>query len=352
VSINGQTYRFLFDTGAPNIISKELDQLLNPRQIGTLPTTDATGKKERLKVVSVASLHFGDVEFRDTATLVYELKGNSVFSCFNIDGFIGSNMLRKSIVQIDSRKKTIILTDKRKNLNLNKSDGSKIVLTKNQSNPYAWVQLKGNNKGREQLLIDTGADDLYDLSKNYYGFFQDKDIFEPLGKSEGASSVSLFGDAPVSMQYKLLLPTLVVNNYEINDVITETTDDDNSRIGAKILQYGVITIDYKGKRFYFEPHQNPQIDPYYDYGFSSTLIGAKISIGFVWDKDLKELLSYGDEIVAINGMGVTKDTLCAILSDKISTRTMPTIQLQIKNKEGEIRELSLEGTLIQASEKK
>jgi hypothetical protein len=58
VTIEGRQYRFLFDTGAPNIISQELDSILNLKQIGSIPTSDATGKRDILKVVSVASLFF------------------------------------------------------------------------------------------------------------------------------------------------------------------------------------------------------------------------------------------------------------------------------------------------------
>jgi hypothetical protein len=45
VTIEGRQYRFLFDTGAPNIISQELDSILNLKQIGSIPTSDATGKR-------------------------------------------------------------------------------------------------------------------------------------------------------------------------------------------------------------------------------------------------------------------------------------------------------------------
>jgi hypothetical protein len=346
VTIEGRQYRFLFDTGAPNIISQELDSILNLKQIGSIPTSDATGKRDILKVVSVASLFFGEVEFVDTPTLVYELNESAVFTCFDVDGFIGSNMLRNSIVQIDGQSQTITLTDKRKNLALDKENSTKIFLTKNQSNPYIWVELKGEKKGREQLLIDTGAGDLYDLSKNYYDFFKDKKIFKQLGTAKGASSISLFGDAPVSTQYKLLLPVLVVNNKELHHVITETTDDDNSRVGAKLLDYGKMTINYKNKRFYFEPYEQIQENTYYDYGFSSTLIGDKLCIGLVWDEALKEDLFYGDEIISLNGMSVTNVVLCDLLTSEDTPRNRPVMNITVREPSGRIKKFELKGTEV------
>jgi hypothetical protein len=289
---------------------------------------------------------FGEVEFVDTPTLVYELNESAVFTCFDVDGFIGSNMLRNSIVQIDGQSQTITLTDKRKNLALDKENSTKIFLTKNQSNPYIWVELKGEKKGREQLLIDTGAGDLYDLSKNYYDFFKDKKIFKQLGTAKGASSISLFGDAPVSTQYKLLLPVLVVNNKELHHVITETTDDDNSRVGAKLLDYGKMTINYKNKRFYFEPYEQIQENTYYDYGFSSTLIGDKLCIGLVWDEALKEDLFYGDEIISLNGMSVTNVVLCDLLTSEDTPRNRPVMNITVREPSGRIKKFELKGTEV------
>ena len=345
VSIEGQTYRFLLDTGAPNIISKELDSILNPKEIGSLPTSDATGKRSRLKVVAVKSLQFGDVSFENTATLVYDLNDSAIFRCFDIDGFIGSNMLRKSIIQIDAETKTIILTNNKKNLILDKKQSTKIRLTKNQSSPYLWIKLKGEESGREELLIDTGADDLYDLSKQHYSIFKEKTIFEFIGKAEGASSISLFGDAPVNTQFKLLLPKLEVNGFEIENVVTQTTNDDNSRIGARLLQYGKMTLDYKGKRFYFQPYElsSPEIN--YDYGFSNTYIKDKLSIGFVWDASLTDKIAFGDEVLAINDFDINETTLCDLVSDTIRPRSKPIMKLKVRNQQGEINEFLFDGKI-------
>lgn len=343
VTINGEKYRFLLDTGAPNIISKELDSLLRPKSIGSLPTSDATGKKNRLEVVAVKALKFGEVNFTNTATLVYDLRASPIFNCFNIDGFIGSNMLRNSIIQIDVKARTLILTNSKKNLSLNRKQSSKITLTKNQSSPMLWVQLKGEETGKEQLLIDTGADDVYDLSKDHYKIFKTKSIFKELGEAEGASSVSLFGDAPVNTHSLLLLPELKINGFKITDVVTQTMNDDGSRIGAGILHYGRITIDYKGKRFYFDPYADPDPPLQYHFGFANTYLNNKLSIGFVWDPKLRDLISYGDEVLAINGIEINYTKLCALIGDEIKPRAQKTMTLKLKNASGEINEYTFEG---------
>lgn len=336
VSIEGKDYRFILDTGAPNIISNEINNLISPEVLKKIPVSDASGKNENLKLVSVKNLKLGNIEFINTGTLVYDLNSNPIFKCFGIDGFIGSNMLRKSIIQIDRKKKTLTITDSQKKLSLNKKESIKIKLTENQSSPYIWINLKGIDNGKENVLIDTGMDGFYDVSKRNYQIIKEKEIFKVTGKSKGASSLSLFGDVPMEEHYELLLPSLKLIDTEFENVVTHTTNDNNSKIGAELLDYGIMTIDYKHKRFYFEPNSRKRNLKDLGFGFTRTLKDEKLIVGFVWDEELKEKLSYGDEILEINNKPVT---ICDLITKEIINKNDENIKMKIKSKEGEIFEI-------------
>ena len=336
VEIQGITYKFILDTGAPNIISKEINDLINPKLIKKIPVTDASGKKENLNVVALENLKLGNIAFENTATLVYDINSNPIFQCLGIDGFIGSNMLRNSILQIDLERNKIRLTDNKRNLNLNKKNSNKIKFIGSQSSPYLWIKLEGKDSGKEQVLIDTGADGLYDISKKNYKIFEKENIFSEIGQSKGASSVSLFGDVPIENHLRLHLPFIKINGLTIKNCITRTTNDNNSRIGSEILKYGIITIDFKNKRFYLNPKseiiniEEPQ------FNFSRTLKDGKLIVGFVWDNELKEKISYGDEILEINGNEIV---LCDLIINESVYKKEKTLKLKIKSKKGEIFEL-------------
>ena len=143
----------------------------------------------------------------------------------------------------------------------------------------------------------------------------------------------------------MLLPKLEVNGFEIENVVTQTTNDDNSRIGARLLQYGKMTLDYKGKRFYFQPYElsSPEIN--YDYGFSNTYIKDKLSIGFVWDASLTDKIAFGDEVLAINDFDINETTLCDLVSDTIRPRSKPIMKLKVRNQQGEINEFLFDGKI-------
>jgi hypothetical protein len=343
VEIQGVTYKFLLDTGAPNIISKEINDLINPLLIKIIPITDASGIKEDLKVVSVEKLKFGSILFENTATLVYDLRANAVFKCFGIDGFIGSNMLRNSIVQIDAELKKIRLTDNIKNLSLSKKDSKKIKLIGAQSSPYLWINLKGKKSGKEQVLIDTGMGGLYDISYRNYDIFKKVKIFTEIGESVGASSLGLFGDVPVKKHVRLHLPLLKINELELENCLTNTTNDSNSRIGAELLEYGVMTIDYVNKRFYLKLKSKKVDLKKPEFNFTRTLKNEKLIIGFVWDTELNNRISYGDEILEINGK---EFEICDLVTQDLMAEKEQTVKLKIKPEKGAVFEITINKKLL------
>ena len=168
VKIQGQTYRFLFDTGAPNLISHSLKDLIETKALQTIQVKDANDKRRPLNVVVIPLLDIGGVSFKNSPAIVNDTASNFLFDCLKIDGIIGSNLVRDAIVQIDSKKKQIILTDQVRKLGLEGLNYLDMALNSNQSSPYIWIRLKGEGKAREQVLLDTGAEGFYDLSFNSF----------------------------------------------------------------------------------------------------------------------------------------------------------------------------------------
>lgn len=341
VDIQGKTYRFLLDTGAPNIISKEVREVIQPKHKVTISTSDANKISQDLDIVIIESLKLGSVEFQNFSTLVYDLNGSDIFKCFEIDGFIGSNMLRHSIIQINAEQKTLKLTDDIKRLKLDKNQSEKLKLIGDQSSPYVWIDLKGVDEGREMVLIDTGMGSLYDLSENNYHKFKVKHIFNDIGKSDGASSLSLFGEVPIDSQVRVHLPKIIINDFEINDAITHTTKGGHSKIGAELLNHGIMTIDFKNKRFYFNSY-NDSLNLDGDFGFTQTLKNNKLIIGYVWDEDLKTKISYGDEILEVNGKEINTADLCDFIIKKSVLKTSNSLTLKVKTENDSVLNLKLE----------
>ncbi|MCF7560888.1 retroviral-like aspartic protease family protein [Sabulilitoribacter multivorans] len=342
VTIEGVVYRFLFDTGAPNLISKDLWKKIASKSVKIISVTDANQKKQRMELASIPRLTIGTLSFKNSSALVFEGENNLVFECFNIDGIIGSNLLRKSIIQIQSKNKLLILTNDSKKLNLKKEHASKLLLVGKQSSPYISIKLIGEDSGTESLLFDTGASGFYDLCKTNYNVLKEKKIAKILSKSYGSSSVGMFGIADKSEQYLLKIPQLKVNNHILKNVVTTTGDDDNSRIGSDILKYGTVTLNFSKEVFYFQPFQSVDNLDEKLLGFTPTIENNKLVVGFIWDELLKEKIEFGDEIIEVNGIDVQNQEICNFINKKSIFKNSDVLNIVFKNKNGEITKMELE----------
>ena len=73
--------------------------------------SDANNLNEYMKSVVVPQLKIGNLTFENQAGLVYDFDKHILMKCYNIDGIIGSNLFRKSILKINSQNQTITITN-------------------------------------------------------------------------------------------------------------------------------------------------------------------------------------------------------------------------------------------------
>ncbi len=311
IKIKDRIYRLFLDTGAPTTISSKLFDELKPDIVTKISVSDANEAKDSMIVVSLNEILIGDIAFNSIPTLV--AKPNLAFECFDVDGIIGSNLLRNSIVQFDERNNKVIFTDDAKKLNLNSRQSSKMFLNR-QSSPYIWVKLKNKKQLKTQLLFDSGMNGLYDLPLSHYSNFIKYNIFERLGEGIGSNSWGLHGIAKDTTIYRLRLPILEISGSKLLNIATKTTLDNNPRIGALLLQYGIVTVDYKNKKFYFNPYATTDMDAgEKQFPVSFFPKNNKLYIGTVWDNKLNAKISTGDQVVAIDGVNYENTNICDLL---------------------------------------
>ena len=341
VEINGETYRFLFDTGAPNFISTGLYESLESEIISKIHTTDANSLVDSLIVTNIDELVIGKIRFKDFNALVYDIESNMALGCYDFDGIIGSNLLVHSIVDIDLPSNTITLTNDKKRLQLNKNFATKMRLRGKQAAPIIAIDVQKNGKFQDYVLVDTGAGGLYDMSLGSFEIFKDRDVYEIIAESSGASSISLFGDVPASTQYLVRIPEIRLKNFTIENYISETTAGSESRLGAGLLKHGTMTLDFINKKFYFTPHTESVDAGRTMFGFSRTIIDRSLRVGFVWDVELRDKVEFGDEILSINGIEMTEEAICQMIGEGYDFDSNDTLDYRIRNQDGEIIDLTI-----------
>ena len=321
VSINGKTYNFCFDTGAPLTISDKILRELNLPIIRQEKIEDLSGRREEMRVILLPELHLHGITFIDTPGLVFnEESSESVdhLECYGIDGFIGSNMLRNSAVQIDEQSKHIIITNNVGRLSIEKKIYQYMELDPDQSCPFIKIRF---HKGEQVLydrkvVFDTGAaGSFYRMKIDSYNWCNDNDcagLINKITESEGSFALSAHGTNEKQQHLLLNIPKLNINGTIFNNVVTYTTNGSTSIIGSKLLEYGKVTLDFINKRFYFEAFDNIKTDDLSKrpWAIGPTWRNGKLVVGIIWDKKLESQINLGDEVLSINGIDISSMSLC------------------------------------------
>jgi predicted aspartyl protease len=342
VGINGKIYKFLLDTGAPNVISKRLFDKLTLEEVNSVAISDANNLMQSMQSTELPILNIGALVFENQPALIYDFDSNSLFGCFKIDGIIGSNLLRKSVLKISTSEQKIYITNTVKDLNP-KTKPSKIKLIGSQKSPYVKFSFvgKNTNNANDTVLIDTGMDGFYDMSNRAFNYFIESAIFETVAEAEGVSGIGIFGAGKPAPQRLIKAETATLNNTSIKNLIIETTDDINSRIGLEFLKHGDLIIDFKRKKAYFESKDTIVLESNMPK-YTPTIIENKFVVGMVWDENLAKQMSHGDQIIGINSIKTSEMNPCEILNLREQFKNHSSYTIHIKNKENAILSILIE----------
>ena len=336
VEINGKKRKFLFDTGSTTLISESLFREINPALMNKQVVVDMFKNKDTLKIVSLNDLKLGSIIFNDIPASVIQ-SSPDWFKCLNVEGIIGSNMLRNSIVQISSKNHTVTITDNQKKLPLSKDNISKLKLIKSS---YPFIQIS-INKIPLEVIFDTGNGAFFSLSngmmKNIIKGEKNKP-FETISTGFGANSFGLFGAENNTEMFRLRIPLLQINKGKFENTIVETSSIVQSSIGSELLKYGTVTLDYLNKNFYFEPFESEINLEEKKWPVSPTVFNSQITVGVVWG-ELKGQINLGDKIIAIDSTNYENWDICNLLGLKLKDKDKAT--LTIKDNRGIIKQIEI-----------
>lgn len=284
VQINDHTYRFIFDTGAVLFISSKVQKECGLDKKGSANISDATANKQRNDLFTIPEVKINNISFTNAKAVKSDFFDIYPANCFEVDGFIGSDLLTNIVVQIDLAKRQLILTDQPERLSLLPENAIKMNVDKTQGPPHIMINLSGGI--REKVLFDSGADDFFTLNQARFQKLSKKN------KIKGNNVISVFGSfsmsasgviPPPSEKYMIRFPELNIGNYSIKNIITDFTNPAGSRIGSHLLRYGTVTLDYPGRKFYFQPNENNiefKSEP--EFGFRARPTGEQLVVSGIF----------------------------------------------------------------------
>jgi hypothetical protein len=307
--IAGKKHKFILDTGSPTNISKELAIQLDLPVISKNIARDSNGNKDSLTAVNLNQIKLGDLIFNDIPAGTLE---SQLYKCWEIDGVIGSNMLRNSIVQVVNDKHIIIITDQPDNLKLDPKHSVPLRASTGQSDPVITVKL--NNKVNLYLEFDSGDNAFLRMSEDIMNQLTKYNAYEVLSKGYGANQFGVMGLQQNAEKYLIKIPSLKIGSARFDNTVTSTNKVSNPAIGSKLFDYGIVTLDFIHGRFYFDATNEVNDLNAKQWPFEPAIIGDKLVVGVVFEKAMN-IVKPEQQIIAIDDKDFSTVDFCYMLNN-------------------------------------
>lgn len=310
--IDGIEGRYIFDTGAPVCLTHSRAEKYQNTEFTEQKITDAHGQESVFKQMELKSVSLGEINFRNVPALV--LNAGNPMECYGVDGVIGSSLFPYTVVRIDAKKQTLTLAAKADRFSLNLRTVQPMETNK-QNIPF--VRLNLGNGHLEKVMFDTGASDFLGMTEAGYAALQAQHSVVTLDSGYGVLGMGVGGVEKADRKYRVKIPDVRLGLGKFINVITGTIQGAVSLLGAEVLKYGVVTLDFPGHKFYFEPYEPLAVDlDRKVWNVAVTVSGDTLIAGFVWDS-MKGKLQGGEKVVSINGKRFDRIDPCEALTSPL-----------------------------------
>ncbi|MDN3579360.1 retropepsin-like aspartic protease [Mucilaginibacter flavus] len=332
--IAGKKHKFIFDTGSPTNISKALAKELNLPVINKSSVGDTNGQRDSVATVKLPEIKLGNLVFTDIPSGTLE---SLLYKCWEVDGVIGSNMLRGSIVQVASDRHVLIITDQPDKLKLDPKHSVPLKASAGQSDPTITVKL--NNKVNLYLEFDSGDNAFMRMSEDVMNQLTKYNAYEVLAKGYGANQFGVLGLQQNAEKYLIKIPEMKMGVVTFDNVINTTNRVSNPAIGSKLFDYGTVTLDFIRGRFYFDANDKVIDLNARQWSFEPAVVGDKLVVGVVFEK-AKDLIKPGQQILAIDDKDFSKVDFCDMLNNgRYILGAKESATFTIKDEQGNVKKI-------------
>jgi Aspartyl protease len=271
VSINGTIYRFLFDTGAPNVISVELQQKYRFESITKKSIRDSEGKTQKVRYIKLDSVLIGNIKFQNTAAFITDLKANPVLDCLDLDGIIGSNLMRFCTWQVDYSSRTLVLTDQPEQLSYS-SNYHEISFHLDDQHSIK-IDFKTPNAKIKNLKIDYGSTGSIGVPNKVYKVLKERGDLSEQQIEVGFTQSGIFGDFLVDTTESSVIQFGHFGDFKIGK--TEIENDGKGLLGTSILKNYIVTMNWQNRTIGFDETGGEIEFERNTFGFSPTFNNEK-----------------------------------------------------------------------------
>ncbi|HBV15266.1 retropepsin-like aspartic protease [Chryseobacterium carnipullorum] len=329
VSINGKSYNFLFDTGAPTVISTTVYAELGLEKKHKSTVKDSQKNKHEQIFTILPEMTVDQAVFKDVGAVVMDFSVSEL-SCFKIDGILGANQMAKLFWKINYSEN---LLEASKDLAQFNPEDYDIVIPfspRVQKTPVVETDLQGK---KINLTFDTGFSGRLKITDKAY------DAQKALKSIEvyGTSSVGAYGAGKPAPGYIFRTADLSLGNKSFSNEIIATGS--TSLIGNDFFKNFIFILDWSANKIYMKRIKNEPVK-LESFGFGYRFVDAKPTVAFVFQEE-NFPLKIGDTIISINNINLNhldKDAACHYFLNRVeSGQNAINVKVMREGKEMEIK---------------
>lgn len=321
VNISGEVCDFILDTGAPNVISKKLAKKMGVTSITEKEVGDSQGESDNLGFTTISKLSIGNLDFLNTGAVIADLELSEDIRCLNIEGFIGSNLMRKAVWKVDFENQIITITNSINSLKIPEA-GSKIPFyTQVTGTPLIDVEV--NNVIEKNVTFDLGSNGGIDLAKKTFDRLKKKNFNLSYTSSFGTSTSGLYGLGKKDSTFYVNGYVASLGNVSIQNAMVNFFGESESTIGTEFFRNYDVIINWFRKEIILVEKQKYKNSSLTSFGFGHQKQDNHLVISQIYEG--VENLKIGDQILKIEDTTyetISQEQWCEILENGLFKKEM------------------------------
>ena len=242
VTIRGKEYRFLFDSGAPFSISNKLQSDYAFEIVSKGKIIDSDHNKKKVKWVEVESINIGNVSFQQQTAFIGDFKANPILRCLEVDGIIGSNLLRHCNWTIDQEHTSLTFFNSTEEHDLK---GATTIPFKTDYQFNMYIDLDVGPATVSNVLVDYGSNGSVALDDEIFKAVKDRNIIHETLTEKGMQRSGIVGKSVDLSREIVYTDSVSIDSIHLKKVMLRTGK--TVSIGNDFLSRFRVTIDWNNK---------------------------------------------------------------------------------------------------------
>jgi len=273
VELNNETYDFVLDSGATNVLSKELAETLGKKRLIIVNNRDVHGNYQPMGFTKIKAVTIGGIKFEETASGIGDFNQSIEVGCLGIDGIIGANLMRLAVWEIDFKNQIITITNTKESLALGAEIKKIPFYTNSVHQPLCNVKV--NAVEEKNVTIDLGSNGGFSLSYNTYEKIQ-KEL--PKNKKVieyGYHGSGFYGSGKIDSIFYLQANKLLVGGIRLDNQLLKFSKSSVPTIGTSFFKNYDLVMNWADNEILLTPHTDYDNQKFTQKRFTLDSIGGQ-----------------------------------------------------------------------------